>query len=154
VLLTAVRAGNRLPAAATFAGVSPKTLTEWLRRGRGEDVRGATQEYVELVEAVEQAQAEAEVAAVAAIRRAMSRDWRAAAWFLENTSPEWRRRKDGRDEAASPAQPALLGNTVLIDAETLRLLATERIRAERGEGQVDERTLARRATLVSEHPAV
>jgi hypothetical protein len=153
-LLTAIRAGNRLPAAARFASVSPTTFAEWMRRGRGEDVRPATREYVELVEAVEQAQAEAEVAAVAAIRRAMRRDWRAAAWFLENVAPEWRRRKDGHsDQAPAQPPPTVVGQVVLVQAETLRRIAAERTRAERGDVDPDEETLARRALLVSGHPA-
>ncbi|CAN5841273.1 hypothetical protein BH23CHL8_BH23CHL8_27350 [soil metagenome] len=150
LLLSAIRAGNRLAVAARFAGISPKTFSEWLRRGRGLDGRSATRELIDLVEAVERAQAEAEVAAVAMIRKAMKTNWRAAAWYLENVAPEWRRRKDQRvDQPAAPSPPSPVGNVIVIDAETLQRLATERIRAERGEATLDEATLARRARLVS-----
>ena len=42
ILLEAVRTGQRLPVAARLADVAPETLSEWLHRGRGEDVRPAT----------------------------------------------------------------------------------------------------------------
>jgi len=38
---------------------------------------------------------------------------------------------------------------ILVSGETLRRLATEQIRAERGETDIDDATLARRARLVS-----
>ncbi len=84
----------------------------------------------------------------------MPRDWRAAAWFLENVSPEWRRRKQAPVAdvtSVSPAAP-LVQNTIHVDGATLRRLATERIRAERGEADIDDATPARRARLVSESP--
>ncbi|CAN5445713.1 hypothetical protein BH24CHL9_BH24CHL9_15350 [soil metagenome] len=150
VLLAALRAGNRLPVAARYAGVSPKSVAEWMRRGRGVDGRSAVEPYVGFVLMVGQA----EVHAVAMIRKAMPRDWRAAAWFLENAAPEWRRRKQAPVAdvtSVSPAAP-LVQNTIHVDGATLRRLATERIRAERGEADIDDATPARRAQLVSESP--
>lgn len=154
-LLAAVRAGNRLPAAARLAGVSPTTLSEWMRRGSGLDTRPATPVYVEFVEDVELAQATAEVYALATIRQAMSRDWRAAAWWLENASPEWRRRKERPEPEPPPAvRMAPSGETIIISAEDLRRFAEERIRMERGEPRdgVDEETRVRRSRLVSDRP--
>ena len=153
VLLIAIRAGNRLPAAACFAGISPKTFNEWMRRGRGVDGRSPVEPYVGLVRAVEHAQAEAEVAAVLAIRRAMSHDWRAAAWYLENVSEDWRRRKQAPEPGVTIGSSAPLAQkTILIDGATLRRLSGEQIRAERGEADLDEATLARRARLVTSDP--
>jgi len=91
VLLAAIRRGNRLATAAQLAGLSPSTVEEWMRCGRGLDARPVTPTYMAFVEDVEQAQAEAEAEAVGAIRDAARRDWRAAAWFLSNVSPDWRR---------------------------------------------------------------
>jgi hypothetical protein len=59
VLLAAVRAGNRLSVAARAAGPSPSTVEEWMRRGRGLDVRPSTPVFVRFVEAIEVAQAAA-----------------------------------------------------------------------------------------------
>jgi hypothetical protein len=135
--------------AATYAGISAKTAQEWIRRGEGRDVRPAVEPYVSFAREVDQARAHAEVAAVLLIRRAMARDWRAAAWFLENTCPEWRRRRDP-GEVAEPARTAPPQDYILIDGATLRRISDERIAAERGDVDIDEATLARRSRLVSD----
>jgi hypothetical protein len=84
-----LRAGNYRDAAARAAGIAPSTLYSWLERGSNEQLGP----YHEFAAAVQQAEAEAEVYAVAIIRRAMSDDWRAAATYLERRHPErWRRR--------------------------------------------------------------
>ena len=125
-------------------------MAEWMRRGRGVDGRSAVEPYTGFVRAVERAQAEAEVYALAMIRKAMTRDWRAAAWFLENVDPEWRRRRQTPTAEVTTASPSpLVQNTILVDGATLRRLSTELIRAERGETDIDDATLARRARLVS-----
>ena len=87
-LLQALRAGNYREASARAAGISPATLYNWLRRGAAE----SSGVYREFLEAVERAEAEAEVYAVAVIRKAMPDDWRAAATFLERRYLRWRRR--------------------------------------------------------------
>jgi hypothetical protein len=46
-----------------------------------------------------------------------------------------------------PAQPQ---KYILVSGETLRRLGSERIQAERGEADIDDATLARRARLVSD----
>lgn len=126
LLLAAVKAGCRLPVAARLAGVSPKTVNEWVRRGRGHDGRPAIEPYVGFIRAVEQAEAEAEVAAMAAIRKAMPGDWRAAAWFLERTHPEWRRRKDRGDiPAADIAQARVTMGTIVVSRKTLERIGSE-----------------------------
>ena len=105
LLLAAIKAGNRLSVAATFAGVSPKSVSEWMRRGEGRDGRPAIEPYTSFVRAVEHARAEAEVAAMAAIRRAMRRNPRWAVWWLETTVPEWRLRRDRREATVSVMPP-------------------------------------------------
>ena len=138
--LAAIRAGNRVAVAATYAGISGKTVREWICRGEGRDARPAIEPYITFAREVDQAMAHAEVAALLLIRRAMARDWRAAAWFLENTCPEWRRRRDP-GEMAEPAKTAPPQDYILIDGATLRRIAGERIAAERGDADVDEATL-------------
>ena len=75
-------------------------------------------------------------------------------WQALNRWTEWRRRKQAPVAdvtSVSPAAP-LVQNTIHVDGATLRRLATEQIRAERGEADIDDATPARRARLVSESP--
>ncbi len=84
-ILTSLQNGNTRRAAATAAGVSPRTLQRWLKRGR-EQRRG---KFVELTRMVEMAECEAERAMVESIvEAAMKGDWRAAAWWLERRLPQ------------------------------------------------------------------
>lgn len=81
----ALRLGNFRKTAAAYAGVSERTLTEWLSRGSREESGLYADFYAEVMEA-EQA---AEVRALGAIHQAMQRgDWKAAAWFLERKHPD------------------------------------------------------------------
>ena len=86
----AIRAGSYAQVAARSAGISSSTYYRWLERG-AEEKRGI---YRDFADAVEQAEADAEVHAAAVIRKAMSDDWRAALAYLERRHPErWRRRE-------------------------------------------------------------
>ena len=86
-IVRAIRAGNYAEAACHSAGISSSTFYRWMTRGDAE--AGA---YRVFREAVLQAEAEAEVHAVAIIRRAMTDDWRAAMAYLERRYPSrWRR---------------------------------------------------------------
>lgn len=87
-IIRAVRAGNYREAAARAAGIAPSTLYAWLERGAAEE----TGPYYEFSEALQRAEAEAEVFAVATIRKAMPDDWRAAVTYLERRYPSrWRK---------------------------------------------------------------
>jgi Transposase len=87
-IITAIRAGNYAERAARSAGISPATYYRWMKAG--ERARGGAKR--DFYEAVRSAEAEAEVYAVAIIRRAMPEDWRAAAHYLERRYPQrWRR---------------------------------------------------------------
>lgn len=97
-IVAAIRAGNYAEAAAQSAGISASTLYRWLARGELE----ASGPFRQFREAVVLAEAEAEVHAVAVIRRAMPDDWRAALAYLERRHPgRWRQRQTtelvGRD---------------------------------------------------------
>jgi len=76
-LFEALRAGNTRKAACLYAGVGLSQFAEWQERFR--DFR----------EAIQKAEADAEVRAVAQIAQA-ARDgtWQAAAWWLERRRPE------------------------------------------------------------------
>ena len=87
-IVQAIRTGNYAEAASRLAGIGPSTYFRWMERGSQEDA-GI---YREFYEAVRRAEAEAEVHAVAIVRRAMSDDWRAALAYLERRHPvRWRR---------------------------------------------------------------
>jgi transposase len=87
-IVIAVRAGNYAEAAARSCGIAGSTYYRWLQRGALEPA-GI---YKDFTEAIRRAEAEAEVHAVAILRRAMSEDWRAALAYLERRHPgRWRR---------------------------------------------------------------
>jgi len=89
-IIKAVRAGNYAEAACRAAGISPSSYYRWMQRGETEE----SGIYHELHNAVRRAEAEAEVYAVAIIRRAMGEDWRAAMSYLERRYPSrWRRQQ-------------------------------------------------------------
>jgi transposase len=88
-VVQAVRAGNYAEAACQAAGISTSTYYRWMLRGAHEPAS----EFGGFREAVLRAEAEAEVHAVAIIRRAMSDDWRAALAYLERRhASRWRTR--------------------------------------------------------------
>jgi len=97
-------AGLYLDDAARAAGIAPSTLYAWLRRGRAAEVADTPEpgdlEFLEFLEAVEKARAEARRAAVSIILdAARGGTWQAAAWYLERTAPD----KYGR--GAPPRHP-------------------------------------------------
>ena len=83
-IVWALRLGNYRKSAAEYAGVSERTLCDWMRRGT-EETHGAYADFCQEVVAAEQA---AEIRALGVIQQAAKRDWKAAAWFLERKHPE------------------------------------------------------------------
>ncbi len=97
-ILPAIRAGTPVESACRAAAIAPATFYRWLERGE----RESDGIYHDFVQEVRQAEAEAEVHAVATIRRAMAEDWRAALAYLERRHPSrWRKQTSseitGRD---------------------------------------------------------
>ena len=129
-IVTAIRAGNYAEPAARSAGISPATYYRWLRRGQ----KAPSGIYRDFCEEVRRAESDAEVHAVAVIRRAMSGDWRAAAHYLERRYPDrWRRRESLEHEGV----PRLLVTSEhLGDPKTRRELRaiTRRIAGARADG--------------------
>ncbi len=96
-IVNALNSGNWLETAASYAGIAPATLYNWLERGRNErdridndeDARPEEAHYVEFLEAVEKARSQAQVRAVGLIQKAaIDGTWQAAAWFLERSNPQ------------------------------------------------------------------
>src|SRR5947209_19458553 len=76
-LLTALREGNTRINACRLAGISDQTLADWQRKS------------LDFLAQVKSAEADAEAAHVANIRRAsLSGEWTASAWWLERRRPQ------------------------------------------------------------------
>jgi transposase len=117
-VVQAIRAGNYPEAACQAAGISPSTYYRWISRGDQEP--GSA--HAAFREAVVRAEAEAEVHAVAIVRRAMGEDWRAAIAYLERRHPtRWRTRHQtelvGRDGGPIHAHHTHLDLTRLSDTD-------------------------------------
>lgn len=83
-LLDAIRMGNYREPSCAFAGISVSTFYAWLEKGK----RQKEGQFVEFLEAVKHAEAEAEVRMVAQWQAHIPRDWRAARDFLARRYPE------------------------------------------------------------------
>jgi hypothetical protein len=89
-IVQAMRAGNYADAACQAAGIGTSTFYRWMSLGAAEPAS----EHGAFREQVLRAEAEAEVHAVAIIRRAMAEDWRAALAYLERRhAARWRPRQ-------------------------------------------------------------
>jgi hypothetical protein len=106
-LATLLAAGNYDETAARAAGISPRTLREWLHRGLSG--RKRDEPYARLRAELEEARATGEASHVARIAKAAADgDWKASAFFLERSYPErWGRTLPrppfaGRDEPLEP----------------------------------------------------
>ena len=96
-ICAALRAGNYIEPSAMRAGINKATLYNWLKKGGQENERVARgraqgrncvvsaklQPYVDFLDAVKKAEAEAEARDVAIIAKAALTQWQAAAWRLE-----------------------------------------------------------------------
>lgn len=84
LLCEAVREGNFRLVAAQFAGVNQRTFSEWMTRGR----REPDGPYGELLRAIQAAESEAEMKALAVVMAAAVDDPANARWYLERKFPE------------------------------------------------------------------
>ncbi len=83
-ILWALRLGNFRKTAAEYAGISERTLCDWIYKG----AEAGSGEYAEFCNDVIEAEQAAEVRALGVIQQAANRDWKAAAWFLERKFPQ------------------------------------------------------------------
>lgn len=138
-LLQAVRGGNYLQTAASYAGISYQTLRRWLLKA---DEPGAPPEYVAFKESLEKARADAEVAALAKIQKAASEGaWQASAWYLERSWPErWGRRDTNRVELVGDGGgPVKVVSGIELDDASMNALAQRLAsRAALEERQIEE----------------
>lgn len=98
-ILRALRAGNTRAASARFAEIHYDTFYDWMKTD------------ADFSDAVEKAEADAEVRFVTRIATAAEETWQAAAWWLERRRPE-----DFRQQSAQH----LTGNLQLGLAEIMR----------------------------------
>ena len=88
----AIRAGNYAKVACAMAGISEAIYYRWLQEGKKDGAKGI---YLEFVESIERAEAEAEVHAVALIKQAANNgSLRASQWYLERKHSDRWGRKD------------------------------------------------------------
>lgn len=88
-LLAAIKKGHTLKGACAFAGVSYKTLHEWVQRGEGVNRRRArTDQFAEFADALKKADELAKVALVERWRSHFSDSWQAIATYMERRWPE------------------------------------------------------------------
>jgi len=137
-LVTNLRLGAYMDAAAKYVGIGESTLYRWLDRGRAEAARVEDGEppnpeettYKELWEAIEKARAEAEIRHTGNITTAANNGtWQASAWWLERTRPN----KFGRRLATEVTGPN--GGPVEIDVQVTPEALSARIAALLGEDE-------------------
>lgn len=127
-IYNALRAGNYRVAACKFAGISDETFRVWINRGKRGDA-----EFVEFLEQVKQAEAQAEASLVATIRKAAGDHWQAAAWLLERKYVvRWGRRDLSWERVQREARQAAQAEVGAIPLEELeRMLEAEKARRAR-----------------------
>ena len=103
-IATSIRLGNYSEHAAAAAGIGKSTFWNWLERGKREKERLETIDgaepredetpFVEFLDAIEKAKAEAVARNIGIIQKAASvGSWQAAAWWLERTQAQLYGRK-------------------------------------------------------------
>lgn len=94
IIVRALQSGCYRETAAQHAGIGISTFYRWLEVGEADYEANIDSPHRELWDAIKKAEADAEVAAVALIRRAAGETWQAAAWLLERKNPgRWGRRE-------------------------------------------------------------
>lgn len=89
-ILLAIRDGNYREVAAQWAGVSPETVSRWMRRGE----REGKGDYYEFRQAVLEAEQHAEIVMVRLVRAGANTDPKHAEWWLERKAHDrWGRRE-------------------------------------------------------------
>tara|TARA_R100000664_G_scaffold34236_1_gene55479 strand:- start:6368 stop:6841 length:474 start_codon:yes stop_codon:yes gene_type:complete len=101
-LVNALQAGAYVETAVAHANISKTSYYEWIKKGGAERMRlekGLKPRktfglFLDLLNAVEKAQADAELRDLAIISKASTEDWRASAWKLERRNPsKWGRQR-------------------------------------------------------------
>lgn len=117
IITMAILDGNYAEVAYRLADISESTYYRWLQQGEADAESGTRSLYRELWESLQKADAQAEADAVRDLRNGTyangTRDWKAAATFLERRYPSrWIRRTEttvvaevaAQDEAPTPIE--------------------------------------------------
>ena len=130
-----ISAGNFAETAAQASGISKATYYNWLARGKAEKDRlekedksnpkASEKPYVEFLDTIEKAKAEAEARMILVISKAASdpKSWTAAAWWLERVFPQ-KYGKITRTEISGPDGSPIKSETkqvALSEAEIIAL---------------------------------
>lgn len=92
-LIEVVRAGNYISVACGAVGIAKSTLYEWIKT------------KPEFSNAIKKARHEAQARNVAIIAKAATKQWQAAAWYLERKHPEKWAHKQKIEHSGSIANP-------------------------------------------------
>lgn len=134
-VVTALRGGNYRKVAAEYAGITYTTLRNWLLLA--EDPH-APPEYVQFLEDVTKAEADAEIVDIARIRQASADgSWQAAAWIRERKNPERWGKKDQATLAVTGADGGPLSIQHQIGADPAAIIALAAVLGNRFEERKD-----------------
>ena len=92
-IVDAISAGNYYEAACGYAGVDYSTFRRWMEKGE----KAKTGQYREFCDAVQQAEAQAEVRMVANWQKHMPNNWMAIRDFLARRHPNRWMPREGKD---------------------------------------------------------
>jgi hypothetical protein len=99
-LVEALKAGNYIETACTYAGIGVSTYHAWVAKA---EETGANKDFTDFLDAVKKARSEAEIRNVALIQQAAQKNWTAAAWWLERSQPaRWGRQTKTINEISGP----------------------------------------------------
>lgn len=118
MIVSAIRVGNYAVVAAQAAGVTESTFYRWLDRGEKQQ-RG---KYCEFRESIKRAEAEAQVYAVAIVRRQMPESWQAAMTYLERKFPQMWGRRDRHEVSGTQGGPIKITEEAFADPTTREVL--------------------------------
>jgi hypothetical protein len=145
-----LRLGNYRSAAATFAGISLRTMERWMKLG--ESRPGS--EYEAFRSVVLKAEVEAEIGCVSRILLDGQRDARHAEWWLEHRDGEWRNGPGKPARLPTPAQPEQISTDLLADDELRHLLDRAAARAEQlREAQASQQVRSATSVVREAHPS-
>ncbi len=93
-IVQALAGGNYRNVAAGYAGITAKTLIDWMNRGEVDEANDDSTPFRAFRKSVLEAEEKAHVRAVALIQKHAEKDPKAAQWWLERKHPDQWGRKD------------------------------------------------------------
>ncbi len=131
-IVQAISGGNFRQVAAEWAGVSAKTLREWMARG----AKAKTGPFAEFRAAVLEAERAAEIRMVALVMKAAADDPKHAEWWLERKCPSrWARRDKSPPRNGGPT--AIIEHRGAVTSRIADLAAAfEEVACRSGEGSL------------------